>query len=192
MGIAKDLFFSQQIVETLFSATNKLQMHGDKYLQNLTFRQMLAASAIAESPDRKASINYVAHQLGTSKQNAKQLICAMEKKGYLSITQNKHDQRAVSVMITQHGRQAYKKSSLLADEFLADIFCNFSPEEIETLCTLLQKLYCFDGQEQNRLDVNANYKSSEAVDILRNHQNFVKRRAITGTKKSVNEQLPKW
>lgn len=187
MGIAKELFFSQQVIATLFSATNKLQMHGDKKLQNLTIRQMLAISALGNAPDGKASINYIARDLGTSKQNAKQIVDAMERKGYLSIAPNKQDQRAVNVTITSAGKQVYKKCSERTDDFLADIFYSFSAQELETLCALLQKLYCFDGEEKERLNIHAKYRSSEAVDILRNHQNYAKRRAIANAKKPVTE-----
>ncbi|RYD04880.1 hypothetical protein N752_11890 [Desulforamulus aquiferis] len=63
MNIAKDLFYSQHALATLFSVTNKLQMQGDKYLQDITIRQMLAIPAIIHAPNGKATINYIARQL---------------------------------------------------------------------------------------------------------------------------------
>lgn len=39
--------------------------------------------AIAHLPEGKATFNNIARKLGTTKQNVKQIITAMEKKGYI-------------------------------------------------------------------------------------------------------------
>ncbi|GBF35607.1 transcriptional regulator [Desulfocucumis palustris] len=176
MDIARDLFFAQQALVTLFSVTNKLQMQGDKYLQDLTLRQMLAVPAIIHAPDGNATINHIARKLGTTKQSAKQIVDAMEKKKYLSIAPNERDKRAVNVTITSEGEQAFRACSERVDEFLADIFHDFTTEDLETLWTLLQKLYRFDGMEQEGFEEHMNYNASEADNILQYHQNFLKRR----------------
>lgn len=176
MAIAQDLFFAQQALVALFSVTNKLQMQGDKYLQDLTIRQMLAIPAIIHAPDGNATINHIARNLGTTKQSAKQIVDAMGKKKYLSIAPNERDKRAVNVTITPEGEQAFRACSERTDEFLADIFHDFTTEDLETLWRLLQKLYRFDGMEQEGVAEHRNYEASEADIILQYHQNFLKRR----------------
>lgn len=176
MSIAKDLFFAQQALVALFSVTNKLQMQGDKYLQDLTIRQMLAIPAIIHAPDGNATINHIAQKLGTTKQSAKQIVDAMGKKKYLSIEPSERDKRAVNVTITPEGGQAFRACSERTDEFLADIFHDFTTEDLETLWTLLQKLYRFDGIEQEGFTEHMNYNADEADQALQYHQNFLKRR----------------
>ena len=176
MNVAKDLFFSQQTLVTLFSVTNKLQMQGDKRLQNITIRQMLAIPALIHAPDGKATINHLARSMGTTKQNAKQIVDAMERKGYLSVVPSEQDKRAVNVTVTQEGQRAFRVCSERIDEFLADIFCNFNAKELETLCFLLKKLYCFDNADQESFDEHTGYDESVSDDILRHHQTFVKLR----------------
>ena len=176
MDIVKDLFYAQQTLVTLFSVTNKLQMQGDKHLQDITIRQMLAIPALLHAPDGKATINHLARSMGTTKQSAKQIVDAMERKGYLSVVPSEQDKRAVNVIVTPEGQKAFKICSERTDEFLADIFCNFSAAELETLYSLLQKLYCFDGAEQERFDGHAGYDASVSGDILRHHQTFAKLR----------------
>lgn len=175
MDIAKSLFFAQQALMALFSVTNKLQMQGDKYLQDLTIRQMLAVPAIIHAPDGKATINHIARELGTTKQSVKQIVDVMEKKNYLYIEPSERDKRAVNVTITPEGEQAFKACSERTDEFLADIFHDFTAEDLETLCTLLQKLYSFDGIEQDGFGGHMNYNPDDAKEILRHHQSFLKR-----------------
>ena len=176
MDIAKDLFYAQQTLVTLFSVTNKLQMQGDKHLQDITIRQMLAIPALVHAPDGKATINHLARSMGTTKQSAKQIVDAMERKGYLSVVPSEQDRRAVNVTVTPEGQKAFRVCSERTDEFLANIFCNLNAEELEALCFLLKKLYRFDGTEQDHFDEHAGYDASVADDILRHHQAFVKLR----------------
>lgn len=176
MKIAQDLVFAQQALMTLFAVTNKLQMQGDKYLQEITLRQMLAIPAIIHAHDGNATINHIARQLGTTKQNAKQIVDAMKKKGYLAVAPNEQDKRAVNVTITPEGKEAFQVCSERTDEFLADMFHDFTTEELGTFCTLLQKLYRFDGAEPENFHVHTNDSPDEAAEILKYHQGFRKRR----------------
>ena len=183
MNLAKDLFYAQQTLFTLFSVTNKLQMHGDKHLKDITIRQMLAIPALFHAPDGKATINHIAKSMGTTKQNAKQIVDAMKRKGYLSVSPNEQDKRAVNVTITPAGEHAFRKCSERADEFLANIFRDFSTKDLETFYTLIQKLYSFDGAEQENFSEHIAYNASESNEILRHHQNFVKLRTKTNARK---------
>jgi len=175
MNLAKDLFFTHQTLAVLFSVTNKLQMQGDKHLQDLTIRQMLAIPAIIHAPDGKATINYIAKQLGTTKQNAKQIVDALAKKNYVAIAPSTSDRRAVNVKVTPGSEVAFRLCSERTDEFLADIFHDFTTEDVETLWTLLNKLYRFDGIEQ---DVPHEYLTNHTGDdMLQHHHHYIKRRA---------------
>jgi len=176
MNMVKDLFYSQQTLFTLFSVTNKLQIAGDKYLQDLTIRQILALPALFHAPEGKATINHIARSMGTSKQNAKQIVDAMERKGYLSVAPSEQDKRALHVSITLEGEQAFRACSERFDEFLATIFQNFTSEELETICMLLQKLYSFDGSEQENFEHKQHHTNEDEGLQLQFHQNFVRLR----------------
>ena len=175
MDIAKDLFFSQQSLMTLFLVTNKLQMQGDKHLGDLTIRQILAIPALFHAPDGKATINHIARSMGTTKQSTKQMVDAMKKKGYLSVTANEQDKRAVNIEITPEGQQAFRKCSERTDEFLAKIFSDFTAEELETVCTLLQKLYSYDTGQSDCAHEQYHTNNSDAV--WHHHQKFAQLRA---------------
>ena len=184
MDLAKELFFAQQTLMTLFLVTNKLQMQGDKHLQELTLRQMLAIPALVHAPDGKASINHLARSMGTTKQSAKQIVDIMVKKGFVSVAPSEQDKRAVHVTVTPEGQQAFKICSERTDEFLAMLFESFTTEDLETLCTLLQKLYRFNDPTQEGLNEYSHYNTSVADDILRHHPNFAIQRTQTYTKES--------
>ena len=176
MDTAKNLFYAQRTLVTLFSVTNKLQMQGDKYLQDITLRQMLAIPAIIHAPDGKATINHIARELGTTKQSAKQIVDAMGKKRYLAVEPSEQDKRAVNITITPEGKQAFAQCSERTDEFLADLFHEFTAEDLENLCNLLQKLYCCDGVLPEGLNRHMEYNPDHAGEIMQHHQKFQKRR----------------
>ena len=183
MNIIKDLFYAQQTLFSLFSVTNKLQIQGDKHLQDMTIRQILSIPTLFHAPDGKATINHIARSMGTTKQNAKQIVAALERKGYLSVAPSEQDKRAVNITITPEGNSAFEVCSERTDEFLANIFCDFTTEDLETLCTLLQKLYRFDGTAPDAFE-HQHHHTGNADTVLQHHQNFVKLRSQTYTKES--------
>jgi DNA-binding MarR family transcriptional regulator len=144
----RKVFLIQQTYATLFSLANKLQVRGDQYMQRLTSRQFMAMLAIIHLPEDNASLNNIARMLGVTKQNVKQLITIIERKGYVITEPNQRDRRAVNIKITEAGRQVMIEGNTMGMKFFADLFNGFTIEELEVLWGLLKKLYRFDGEEQ--------------------------------------------
>ena len=97
-------------------------------------------------------------------------------KGYLSIAQSEQDKRAADVTITSEGEKAFKTCSERAEIFLADIFHEFSSDELETFCALLKKLYHFDGAGQAGFYENMSHHEGDENIIMQHHQNYAKKR----------------
>ncbi|MFD3450323.1 MarR family winged helix-turn-helix transcriptional regulator [Microbacteriaceae bacterium 4G12] len=161
MDIYKELFLMQQTYATLFSLGNKIQVKSDKFLENLTSRQYMVMLAIAHLPEDQTTFNNIARKLGTTKQNTKQLVTAMEKKGYVRIEPSQSDKRAVNIKITESGKQIALEAAEKGIYFMADLFKDFSTTELETIWSLLQKLYRFDGEEQDGFEEEANLEIDE-------------------------------
>lgn len=142
----RDLFLMQQVYGTLFSLINKLQIQGDKYLDDLTSRQLMTIIAILHLPEDETTLNNIAKKLGTSKQNVNRLVTSIEKKGYVSVVPSEKDKRAINVKLSEMGKRKVIESSEKAVHFMADVFNQFTTEELETLWKLLKKLYEFDGE----------------------------------------------
>ncbi|MEJ2598310.1 MAG: MarR family transcriptional regulator [Anaerolineales bacterium] len=147
MENSREIFLMQQTYATLFSLANKLQVQGDQHMKGLTSRQLMAMLAIVHLPRNEASLNNIARKLGTTKQSVKQLITLIEKKGYVVVVPSQRDKRAVNVEITESGKQIMLEDGLSGIRFFADLFKDFNIEEMETLWSLLKKLYRFDGEE---------------------------------------------
>jgi DNA-binding MarR family transcriptional regulator len=149
METPRDIFLMQQTYATLFSLANKLQVKGDQFLKNFTARQFMTMIAIVHLPDGEASLNNIARKLGTTKQNVKQVVDLIEKKGYVVTMPSSRDKRAVNVVITQAGFQAATETSEQGQEYFHILFHDFTQVELETFWNLLKKLYRYDGEEQD-------------------------------------------
>jgi DNA-binding MarR family transcriptional regulator len=173
----REIFLMEQLYATLFSVANKLQIRGDQYFKGLTSRQFMTMMAVLHLPENETTLSNIAKKLGTSKQNVNILVTAIAKKGYIAMAPSVRDKRAVNVKITEAGKQVMLECNEKGLGFLADVFTHFSTEEMETLWSLLKKLYCFDGEEQDGFEEN----TSGTVEVqdeyqIRILQEFARRR----------------
>lgn len=150
----RELFLIQQIYGTLFALANKMQTKGDAYLSDITSRQLMTMIAILHLREEDATIINIANKLGTTKQSARQMISSLETKGYVVAKPSQVDRRAVNIKITDVGKEIMLKSGESSVHFFADLSRDFTLEEMEQLWRLLQKLYRYDGEEQDGFEDN--------------------------------------
>ncbi|WP_297421091.1 MarR family transcriptional regulator [Clostridium sp.] len=172
------LHIMQQAFSSLFSVSNKIQIIGDQHCAPLTSRQYMTMLAILHLPKDETTLINVAKKLGTTKQNVTQLVKSLEKKSFISIMSSQKDKRAVNISLTDQGIDAMIKCGKdVGVNFMADIFKDFTREEIETLWKLLVKLYRFDGVEIDGFEENVQIPSIDLETELKlTLDNFHKRR----------------
>lgn len=182
MDTNRELFIMQQTYATLFSLANKIQVKGDKYLGSLTSRQYMTMIAIAHLSEDETTINNIARKLGTTKQSVKQLITIIEDRGYIITMPSTKDKRAVNVKITEAGRQVMLEVGEKGVFFMEELFKDFTVEELESLWSMLKKLYHFDGEEQDDFEQDSNLKieESERNIQIRVLKEFERRRIQSG------------
>ncbi|GGH23500.1 MarR family winged helix-turn-helix transcriptional regulator [Paenibacillus segetis] len=178
MDHLRELFLMQQIYGTLFSLSNKLQVQGDKYMENLTSRQFMTMVAILHLPEDETTVNNIARKLGTTKQSVKQMITVMENKGFVSTVPSQKDKRAINVKMTNTGKQVTQECGEQGIYFFADVFKDFTLDEMETLWGLLKKLYRFDGVEQDGFEEEAvmEMEEDQSGEQMRIFNEFKRRR----------------
>lgn len=160
MEYTREMFLWQQTYATLFSVSNKIQVQGDKELDAMTSRQVMALTAAIHLPKGGASLNGIAKKMGTTKQNVRQLVNVMERKGYVSVAASDTDKRAYSVEMTKEGEQVFVESYMRGMTFFEKLFHEFTTEELEMLWNMLKKLYRFDGEEQDGFEESADFQSN--------------------------------
>ncbi|HOJ78176.1 MAG TPA: MarR family transcriptional regulator [Bacillota bacterium] len=176
----KELFLMQQVYSTLFSVYNKMQTESSKRFSTLSSRQYMTILAILHLPENERTMNNVAKKLGTTKQNIRQLITTLEKKQLIEIQSSNRDRRATNLEVTPAGMNEMLKAGEIGIMFLADLFNEFSSEELQLLWYLLKKMYRFDGKEHDGFehDPNSDISIDKTVQEIqiKTLQTFVKKR----------------
>ena len=174
----KLLHTMEQVFATLIATSNKVQMAGDMYCEPLTERQYMTLLAILHLPEDETTFVNIANKLGTSKQNITQIINSLQKKDFVTIVPSPKDKRATNVRLSQAGLDTMVKCAKnVTADYMADIFKDFTQQELDLLWKLLLKLYCFDGNKMDGYEENVQipntFTAEELYDVL---ERFVKRR----------------
>jgi len=112
------------IFASIFALSNKLQVLGDAFDENITIKQwlfILSVSKFSEPP----TVSEVANFIGYSRQNAKRIAVALDERGYITITKDKNDARALRITLTQKCTEYFAKRSQRELEFLDKLFTGF-------------------------------------------------------------------
>jgi DNA-binding MarR family transcriptional regulator len=127
------------IFGAIFALSNKLQVLGDTFDKNITIKQWLfivGVSKFSEPP----TVSEVANFVGYSRQNAKRIAAALQEQGYVAITKDKNDARALRIALTQKCTEYFAGRSQKESEFLDILFTEFENEIIDGLYKGISKL----------------------------------------------------
>ena len=121
----------------------KMNVLADKQLKEdgLTFSQVLVLIAIERGFDSPPSISEITSLLSTSRQNIKQLINQLVKKGFVKMFKDPTDKRVLRVETTIFNQKYWEKRDPEHLLFIDQIFKILSLEEIYDLNKLIDRLY---------------------------------------------------
>ena len=131
---------SRAIFSTLFIATNRLQTLFDNHIPEVSLKQFMLLSIVRQSKEQ-LTFTQLGNLLGCSRQNIKKLADVLMKKGFISIQQSPHDTRAMCICPTVKVNDFYANDFSEYQEQLKYLFEVYTDKEIETLFTLLSRLY---------------------------------------------------
>ena len=128
------------IFSTLFIAGNKLQTLFDNHIPEVSLKQFMLLSIVRQS-EENLTFTQLGNLLGCSRQNIKKLADVLRKKGFITIQQSPHDTRAMCICPTEKINDFYTNDFSEYQEKLKYLFEVYTDQEIETLFTLLSRLY---------------------------------------------------
>ena len=128
------------IFSTLFIAGNKLQTLFDSRIPEVSLKQFMLLSIVRQSKEQ-LTFTQLGNLLGCSRQNVKKLADVLAKKGFITIQQSPHDTRAMCICPTEKVNSYFKNDFFKYQEELKYLFEVYTDKEIETLFTLLSRLY---------------------------------------------------
>lgn len=120
---------------------HRLQYLGDRELKKdgLTTKQALAIIAIEKMFTSPPSISDVTDVLSTSRQNVKQIINQLVKKGFLSINQDERDKRILRIQNTEKNQQYWDERADDHVKFIQSVLDGLTDQEIKVLDQLINK-----------------------------------------------------
>lgn len=130
------------IFGTIFLIANRMQVLGDHYLgkDDITTKQWFLNVMISQFGDNPPTLSEVAELMGSSRQNVKQLALKLEEKGFLTIRKDELDARALRLKLTEKSKEFWEKRAKQDNEYIEDLFGDFTSEEIEVMNKCFRKL----------------------------------------------------
>lgn len=138
------------IFGTIFTLSNRLQVLGDEFDKNITTKQWLflvGVSRFKEPP----TISEVANFIGYSRQNAKRIASALHETGYVTISKDRNDARALRIKLNPKCTEYFKKRDKREIEFLERLFTGFDTELTDGVYRGLIRLEQNINQAKNTL-----------------------------------------
>ncbi len=127
------------IFGTIFALSNQLQVLGDAFDPNITIKQWLFMASVSKFKD-PPTISEAADFIGYSRQNAKRIATALKEQGYVTITKDPYDSRALRIALTPQCTEYFAGRWQKEADFLERLFSGFDAEFIDKFCQSLSKL----------------------------------------------------
>lgn len=129
-----------RIFGMIFLLSNKLETIGNSFLGELTTKQwffMLTLTTFFKNPP---TLSQLANQIGTSRQNSKQLAIRLQEKGFLTIEKDELDNRVLRIYSTKKIEEYMKVRQNKDHKFIEDFFSVLKNSEIGELDEALFRL----------------------------------------------------
>lgn len=139
------------ILGSIFTLSNRLQVLGDKFDENLTIKQWLLLVGIFKSESSSPTISEVAHIIGNSRQNVKKMALILDKEGFLELSKDKNDGRILRIGLTNHCLEYFKQREKRENEFIDQLFDEFDSNEVSAIKNAIIKL------DKNISDMESQY-----------------------------------
>ncbi len=122
----------------IFIQQNRMQTACEKVQTDISMKQWLLLAMLEQCPGPKTLTN-VGKLMGCSRQNVKKLAAALEKKGYLTMTEGPGN----AVLLAETGKVAEYSEEMdqRRGQVLRLLFSEFSEEELAQFYALHRKLY---------------------------------------------------
>lgn len=123
-----------------FAFHNRLQTAGDSFYEEITVKQFFLMACMNLFPDTPPTANDLAKTMGCSRQNVKEILTSLEKKGFVTLSVSDNDKRKRIVTLTEKAMSAADKYRDGENEFLRKLYDGVSDDEVKTIYRILSKI----------------------------------------------------
>ena len=123
-----------------FAFNNRLQAAGDGFYEEITTKQFFLMACMNLFADETPTANDLAKVMGCTRQNVKEILTSLEKKGFIAYKPHKTDKRKRLVTLTPKAIETAGKYTAKENEFLSLLYDGVSDEEVKNTYLFLAKL----------------------------------------------------
>ena len=124
----------------LFMISNKLQVIGDSFYDEITVKQWFVLVVIDTLKEEYPSLSDVANMVGSSHQNVKQIVNKLISKGYLKIVQDENDKRRSLIKMTDKCEKLQNDYKEKESEFMRDLFRGTKEDDLKKVVEVFLRL----------------------------------------------------
>lgn len=118
---------------------NRYQACGEKYFEEITWKQFFAIICIKHFKD-KPTINELSEVMGSSHQNVKQILLKLEKKGFVLMVSDENDKRKQRIMLTEECHDFCKKNDKASQVIIDKIFAGVDENSLRNTIQTIMKM----------------------------------------------------
>ncbi len=124
----------------LFSFMNRLQAAGDAFYEEITCKQFFLLACMNLYQDEAPTANEMAETMGCSRQNVKEILNSLAKKGMITLQQDDNDKRKQRITVTEKTKSIAKKYTQKETEFMRLLYKGISDEEIRCVFKIISRM----------------------------------------------------
>ena len=124
----------------LFSFMSRLQATGDAFYEEITCKQFFLLACMNLYQDEAPTANELAETMGCSRQNVKEILNSLAKKGMIALQQDAGDKRKQRIIVTDKTKSIAKKYTQKETEFMQLLYKGISDAEIRSVFKIISKM----------------------------------------------------
>ncbi len=123
-----------------FAFHNRLQAAGDSFYKEITCKQFFLLACMNLYPDEAPTANDLAGTMGCSRQNVKEILSSLERKGFVRFSTDEQDRRKQRIYLTEKMLQIAGKYREKEALFMERLYEGVEEEEIEQTYRVLSHI----------------------------------------------------
>lgn len=124
----------------LFAFMNRLQATGDSFYEEITCKQFFLMACMNLFQDEAPTANQLSQVMGCSRQNVKEVLNGLCKKGLVILEQDTNDKRKQRIIRTDKAWQMGEKYSQKEKAFMELLYKGISDEEVSNVYKIISKM----------------------------------------------------
>lgn len=132
--------FEQYVIGAFPILSNQFSRFADSLHSEVTFRQWYMLMMISRMEDNPKNVRDIAEFMGTSRQNVKKMLVALEEKGYVTCARSASDGRALDIDLTGKAYRYLNDGGSAVERKINELFEPFSDAELTALAGYIDKL----------------------------------------------------